>query len=166
MARTEKTNDQAPLKKDTPPPTKKTYKPKEMTRNRRIITLAIGDAIAFLIFASFGLKSHNEGLSIPQIIITALPFAAGWFLVSPFVGAFRSDIVANPRAMTNRTALAWLLSWPVAMALRWLLVERTQNTSPNAFITFAIVVFVFNLAILLLWRWPFALNNSLRQREM
>jgi cytochrome c oxidase assembly factor CtaG len=51
------------------------------------------------------------------------------------------------------------------MALRWLLVDRTRNTSFTAFITFAFVALVINVVILLLWRWPFAFNNSIRERE-
>ena len=140
-----------------------TYKP--MSSRRRVITLAIGDAIVFLVFASIGQNSHGEPLSIPSIIFVALPFALGWFLVAPFAGAFREDIVSNPRRMANRTIQAWFLSWPVAMALRWLLVDRTRNTSLISFITFAFVALVIMIVILLLWRWPFAFNNSIRERE-
>ena len=140
-----------------------TYKP--MSSRRRVITLAIGDAFVFLVFASIGQNSHGESLSIPSIIFIALPFALGWFLVAPFVGAFREDIVSNPRRMTNRTIQAWFLSWPVAMVLRWLLVDRTRNTSLISFITFAFVALVIIIVILLLWRWPFAFNNSVRERE-
>ena len=141
------------------------YIPKPMSPRRRVITLAIGDAIVFLVFASIGQNSHGESLSISSIIFIATPFALGWFLVSPFAGAFRDDIVSNPRRMANRTIRAWFLSWPVAMALRWLLVDRTHNTSLPSFLTFAFVVLLINTVILLLWRWPFAFNNSLRERE-
>jgi hypothetical protein len=140
-----------------------TYRP--MSSRRRVITLAIGDAVVFLVFASIGQNSHGESLSIPSIIFVALPFALGWFLVAPFAGAFRDDIVSNPRRMANRTIQAWFLSWPLAMALRWLLVDRTSNTSLISFLTFAFVALVIIIVILLLWRWPFAFNNSIRERE-
>jgi Protein of unknown function (DUF3054) len=140
-----------------------TYKP--MSSRRRVITLAIGDAIVFLVFASIGQNSHGEPLSIPSIIFIALPFTLGWFLVAPFAGAFREDIASNPRRMANRTIQAWFPSWPVAMALRWLLVDRTRNTSLISFITFAFVALVIIVVLLLLWRWPFAFNNSIRERE-
>jgi hypothetical protein len=149
----------------TPAAKRDPYTFKAMSPRRRIITLAIGDAIVFLVFASIGQNSHGESLSIPSIIFIALPFALGWFLVAPFVGAFREDIVSNPRRMANRTIQAWFLSWPVAMALRWLLVDRTRNTSLISFITFAFVALVILIIILLLWRWPFAFNNSIRERE-
>lgn len=141
------------------------YKLKPMSPRRRVITLAIGDAFVFLVFASIGQNTHGEPLSVPNIIFIALPFALGWFLVAPFVGAYRGDIASNSRRMTNRTIRAWFLSWPVAMALRWLLVDRARNTSFAGFITFAFVALVINVVILLLWRWPFAFNNSIRERE-
>jgi hypothetical protein len=135
---------------------------KEIPYNQAVIMLVIGDLICFLIFAALGRNTHGEasGLAaIPQIIITALPFAAGWFLVSPFVGAFRHKILTQPRAMVMRTALAWLLAWPFAMFLRGIFVDHGKPP-----LSFAIVVLLFNMLLLLIWRWPFALNNSMRKR--
>jgi Protein of unknown function (DUF3054) len=135
---------------------------KEIPYNQAVIMLVIGDLICFLIFAALGRNTHGEasGLAaIPQIIITALPFAAGWFLVSPFVGAFRHKILTQPRAMVMRTALAWLLAWPFAMLLRGIFVDH--GIPP---LSFAIVVLLFNMLLLLIWRWPFALNNSMSKR--
>jgi hypothetical protein len=151
--------------KVTPAAKSKLHTLKPMSPRRRVITLVIGDAFVFLVFASIGQNSHGEPLSVSSIIFVALPFAIGWFLVAPFVGAFRGDIVSDPRRMTNRTIQAWFLSWPVAMALRWLLVDRTHNTSLISFLTFAFVVLLVNTVILLLWRWPFAFNNRIRERE-
>jgi hypothetical protein len=130
---------------------------------RHIITLVAGDALAFLAFAAIGRNTHGEaaGLAaIPQIVQTAAPFAIAWFIVAPFAGAYRRDLVANPRKMAKRTVIAWLLSWPVAMALRGILVDH--GIPPY---TFALITLVFNTAILLIWRWPYALNNSIKKRE-
>src|SRR5258708_20332840 len=99
---------------------KKIRAPKAMLYRQAVITLVIGDFLCCLSFPALGSGSHGEvtGLAaIPHIILVALPFAIGWFLVSPFVGAFRRDVLARPRAMAIRTALAWLLSWPVTMVL-------------------------------------------------
>ena len=146
------------------PITEKKVKPsREIPYKQAVIMLVIGDLLCFLIFVAFGRSSHGEAsgfAAIPQIIITALPFIAGWFLVSPIVGAFRHKILAQPRSMVIRTALAWLLAWPVAMLLRGIFVDH--GVPP---ISFAIVVLLFNMLLLLIWRWPFALNNSLRKRE-
>jgi hypothetical protein len=150
MATTEKTND-----------TKKTGQLRKIPDMQRILTLALGDVFAFLIFATIGRGSHGETTGIaalPEVVVTAAPFAIGWFLVAPFVGAFRRDVVANPRTMAIRTALAWILAWPVGLLLRWLFVGRVPPLS------FALIVLSFNLAVLLVWRWPYALNNSIRKR--
>jgi Protein of unknown function (DUF3054) len=142
---------------------KKVKLSKEIPYKRAVILLVIGDALCFLIFVALGRSSHKEAsgfAAIPQIIITALPFIASWFLVSPFVGAFRHKILAQPRSMVIRTALAWLLAWPVAMLLRGIFVDH--GVPP---LSFAIIVLLFNMLLLLIWRWPFALNNSLRKRK-
>lgn len=128
-----------------------------------IISLAMGDALCFLIFAAIGRGNHGEatGLAaIPQIVVTALPFLAGWFLVAPFVGAFRRDLAANPRKMAGRTLLSWVLAWPVAMAIRGIFVDH--GIPP---LTFALITLIFNTIILLLWRWPYAINNSIKGRR-
>jgi len=141
---------------------KKVRTPKEIPYKQAVIMLVIGDLLCFLIFVAFGRNSHGEAsgfAAIPQIIITALPFAAGWFLVSPFVGAFRHKILAQPRSMVIRTAVAWLIAWPVAMLLRGIFVDHSVPP-----LSFAIIVLLFNMLLLLIWRWPFALNNSLRKR--
>jgi Protein of unknown function (DUF3054) len=145
-----------------PVTTKKVRARKEIPYQQAVIMLVIGDLVCFLIFAALGRNTHGEAsgfAAIPQIIITALPFAAGWFLVSPFVGAFRHKILAQPRAMVLRTVLAWLLSWPIALLLRGIFVDH--GIPP---LSFAIVVLLFNTVLLLVWRWPFALNNSMRKR--
>ena len=137
--------------------------PLEMSNTRRIATLVIGDTLAFLIFAAIGRSSHGEatGLAaIPQIALTAAPFAAAWFIVAPFAGAYRRELTAQPRKMAIRTILAWVLSWPVAMALRGIFVDHAVPP-----ISFALITLIFNTFILLIWRWPFALNNSIKKRS-
>ncbi len=154
MPTTEETN--------APVTTKKVSMRKEIPYNRAVVILVTGDIICFLTFAALGRNTHGEAAgfgAIPQIITTALPFAIGWFLVSPFVGAFRREIVAQPRAMAMRTALAWLLSWPVTMLLRGIFVDH--GIPP---LTFALIVLLFNMAFLVVWRWLFALYNSRRKR--
>lgn len=116
--------------------------------------LVAGDAISFLVFAGVGRRSHNEtsGLgAIAQIAATAAPFALGWFLVSPFAGAFGRSLLGAPRRMLARTELAWLAAWPVALALRWAL--STDHQIP---LSFAIVVLISNAVFLGIWRTVFA----------
>ena len=154
MATPEKTRDTAVPEKRP--------QAKEPSDLRRILTLVGGDVLAFLAFAALGRETHGETsgfAALPDIAITAAPFAIGWFLVSPLVGAFRRELMAEPRAMAIRTALAWILSWPIGLALRWLF---TGHFPP---LSFALVTLIFNLGILLIWRWPYALTNSLNKRQ-
>lgn len=142
---------------------KETRTPSEPQNAPHIATLVIGDTLAFLIFAAIGRSSHGEtaGLaSIPQIVLTAVPFAAAWFIVAPFVGAYRRELTAQPRKMAIRTILAWVLSWPLAMVLRGLFVDHAVPP-----VSFALITLIFNTFILLVWRWPYALNNSIKKRE-
>src|SRR5437763_11873246 len=100
---------------------------RERSTSRHIVVLASGDLLAFLAFAAIGRGSHGEttGLAaIPQVILTAAPFAIAWFIVAPFVGAYRSVLVTHPRKMVLRTLVAWVLSWPVSMLLRGIFVDH------------------------------------------
>jgi hypothetical protein len=127
---------------------------------RRIATLALGDFVAFNIVTAIGLLSHGEltGLQrIGEVLQIATPFAAGWFAVAPFVGVFRADVVAQPRRMLLRAALAWLIALPIGLLL-WSLV-RGRWVQP----AFAIVTFITNLVVLLGWRGAFAWLAARRQ---
>ena len=145
--------------------------PKEQSPLARIATLAVGDAIVFLIFAAIGRNNHGEAsgfAAIPQVVLTALPFIVGWFVVAPFVGVYRRVLADQPKAMAIRTVLAWLLSWPVGLLLRWFFVDRVKvpPTDIKDFTAFAIVALIFNLLVLIVWRVPYALNNKVRRRNI
>ena len=128
---------------------------------RRLANLVLGDILVFLVFSVIGRISHGEpvGLTaLPQVVGTAAPFAAGWFIVAPFVGAYRRDITAQPREMARRTAFAWVLACPVGLTLRGIFVDH--GAPP---FSFAIITLLFVLVVMLLWRWPYALTNSLKK---
>jgi hypothetical protein len=157
MATTEKTNN---ISTSTEPPTNVSA---VQAGRGRIVSLVIGDTLAFIIFAVIGRSSHGESVSpgsILQILLTAAPFAAGWFMVAPFLGAFRRDITDNPRKMVTRTLLAWVCAWPVAMALRGIFVDH--GVPP---VSFAIITLIFNTFILNVWRGLYAFYNSLKGRR-
>src|SRR5579864_2965573 len=135
---------------------------KEMSYRQAVISLVIGDILVFVIFAIIGDTSHGKlsGLaSILHSILVALPFIAGWFIVSPFLGMFRRDILTRPRAMAVRTLRAWIPAWIIAMYLRGIFFDH--GVPPAVFMVIALL---FNLALLEIWRWPFALNNAARKR--
>ena len=136
----------------------------ELPNRTRVVSLVVGDILCFLIFVSLGSNAHGKGVNFLYSLWLVIPFLAAWFLVSPFIGAYRADVATRPSKMLVRTALCWLATWPVAMVLRWLLVERVNPVSFGSFLSFAIVVLIANFVLLVLWRWPFTLNNSLRKR--
>ena len=124
----------------------------------RIALLVIGDAIVFIVFAVIGMRSHKEGLTVPSVLITAAPFAIGWFIVSPFIGAFRRNVISQVRTMSARSALAWLAAWPVGLLLRGI----TRQEIPP--VTFALITLVTNAIFLQIWRVPFAWAANRRKR--
>ena len=71
----------------------------------RIAALVMGDLIAFAVFATLGRDTHHEATgfdAIGQTLWTALPFALGWFLVAPWLGAFRRAGAERPLADTAK----------------------------------------------------------------
>ena len=126
---------------------------------RRTALLVIGDALALLIFAALGRASHGEdaGLTaLAQVAETAAPFIIGWFAVAPLFGAYRAQVTGALQPMLARTALTWLVAWPIGLGLRALI---RQTTIP---VSFALVTFVTVLAIMSLWRGAFALIAARR----
>jgi len=147
--------------KQPAPPKKRAY-PAERPYRQSVILLVIGDILCFLIFALLGDTSHGEftGLAaILHIIVISLPFLAGWFLVAPFLGLFRKELMAEPRAMAYRTAIAWIPAWVIAMILRGIFIDHAVPGT-----AFMLIALVFNLGLLEIWRWPFALNSLVRKR--
>lgn len=128
----------------------------------RVIALAAGDAASFLLFAAVGRRTHDEASGITallQIAETALPFALGWFAISPFAGAFRRNKTTGLWRMLTRTEFAWLLAWPVTLMLRWAIAP--DHSVP---FSFAIVILLANAVFLGLWRTAFTLVERWRSR--
>lgn len=128
-----------------------------------LLSLILGDVLVFLIFSAIGRRSHGEAAGLNallQIAVTAAPFAAAWFLVSPWFGAFRRRVVTEPKTMVVRTLLAWLAAWPLAMALRGILVDHAIPPW-----TFGLITLITNTILLLLWRAPLAWLVKQRKRS-
>lgn len=124
---------------------------------RRTGALVAGDLAAFHLVTAIGLLSHGEltGLAaLGEIVQIAIPFAAGWFLIAPFLGAYRAELIMQPRRSLARVALAWLIALPIGLLL-WSVV-RQKTIQP----AFAVVTFITNLVVLLGWRGAFALLAS------
>jgi asparagine N-glycosylation enzyme membrane subunit Stt3 len=101
--------------------------------------LALVDALAVLLFAAIGRRSHDEGLALVGIVEVAAPFLAG-----ALVGALASRSWRDPLSFRNGLAV-WAGAVVVGLLLRWAFVDRP----PVSFVVVATV----SLAVLVLgWR--------------
>lgn len=132
----------------------------------RTVALVAGDSLSFTVFAAVGRLQHGEvaGLdALGQVVVTAAPFALGWFLVSPWVGVYRRKLTKSMTHMLGRTELAWLAAYPVALALRLLLVR--DGATPAQIVSFAVVILIANAVFLGFWRLAFAWVERLLSRS-
>ncbi len=141
----------------SPPAESRTEIAQRSTGNvARIVNLVVGDILVFLIFAFIGMKSHGEDVTVPSLLATAAPFAGAWFVISPFIGAYKRKLDDNPGLMVRWTVLAWIASWPLALIIRGLIEGHVPP------ISFALITLFTNMLLLLLWRWPYALTKRNR----
>jgi Protein of unknown function (DUF3054) len=111
-------------------------------KTRRGLILLAGDLICFLVFAVLGLRSHEDGITLSGIVRAATPFQAGWLLAG-LVPVFHER-----RSKHRRTGVLrrWAPAWVIGLALRTLFFDRSFEVS------FAIVSFLANALLLLIWR--------------
>lgn len=138
-------------------------KPGNKKESQRLWIVLIGDVLVFLIFSVIGTYSHEGLMGIGQVIWTALPFILSWFLIAPFLGAFRRELMTRPKAMALKTMLAWLAAWPLGVALHF--VFDWHVISVVSTLSFALVTLITNAIFLLIWRVPFALANMTRDHQ-
>jgi hypothetical protein len=112
----------------------------------RTLGLIVGDVTMFGLFVAIGRRSHSEPTTFGEIVQIAAPFALGWLAVAPWFKLFRPEVYTAPRRALVHTTAAWALAAPLGLALRTFAWNREFK------IAFAITTFLFNLALLLLWR--------------
>ena len=109
--------------------------------------LISGDILAVAVVTYIGFATHNEAdLSfLPRMLAAFVPLLAAWFLLAPWFGLFRPEIIAGFKQLW-RPVLAMLFAAPLAAVLRglWL----------NAPIIpiFAVVLASTSALGMLLWR--------------
>jgi hypothetical protein len=126
-------------------------KDQTQTSIKRSLALIIGDTIVFLTFAFIGVTSHREAVSPLRIVMIAAPFALGWFIVAPLLGAFTHKKTATVHNMALTTLLAWLPAFILGITFRGL--TGDHKVPPPSFI---IITLISNTILLMLWRLPFA----------
>jgi len=115
---------------------------------RYIAVVALGDMFVFLAFVILGKAEH--GITLGQALVrTALPFAIVCFVTSPWLGAYRSSVLYNPRTMAWKIPLIWLLCGLVALFARAFLTDRPL------ILAFAIVAIAVQGVLLVSWRGVF-----------
>lgn len=114
------------------------------------LLLISGDLFAIATVTVIGFATHGEtGLSfLPRMATTFISAACAWFLVSPWLGLFRDDVIRNPRQVW-RPALAMIFAGPLAVVLRGLLL----NTAILPI--FAVVLAATSALGMVVWRGLF-----------
>jgi len=86
--------------------------------------LIIGDILSIAIITLVGFATHNEAdvSFIPRMSAVFLPLVVGWFLLSPWFGLFKHEIVSNPKQLW-RPALSAFFAVPFAATLRGLILH-------------------------------------------
>ncbi len=104
-----------------------------------------GDALAFLAFAALGRNQHHEASGVLAAVQTAWPFIAGWVLTAPFQGVLMVER-GKPLEAARDALRCWPMAWLLALAFRAGVQRRAVPVS------FDIVAFLTNLALLACWR--------------
>ena len=88
-------------------------------RKHVLVALAVlGDAMVFVLLVILAPVEHGS-VQIEAFGRTALPFAAVWFLASPWLGTFRASTLASLRARPpgKSPSSGWAVeSWPSCCA--------------------------------------------------
>ena len=112
----------------------------------------LGDLAVFGIFVAVGGAEHGVGYG-GAAMRTALPFAAVWFVMGPWFGAFRVSTMTSVRVTAWKIPLIFLLCGVIAVALRAWLFDRGFQ------LTFALVAVGAQVVMLLWWRAALALGG-------
>ncbi|KAA8493978.1 Adenylate kinase 8 [Porphyridium purpureum] len=108
--------------------------------------LAAGDLSMFLVFASIGQMNHKESVDLLSTLQVAFPFALGWVLGSPVLGAYTAAATSSQSAVLACVARSALVALPLGLAIRGL---ETSHVPPPSFAGIAMIT---NLILLSAWR--------------
>ncbi|MFD0870093.1 Protein of uncharacterised function (DUF3054) [Chlamydia abortus] len=114
-----------------------------------VLLLLAGDWAVLLLFTMLGGLEHRMGLSLWDVVIVAMPYLLVWPVIALWTGAYRRTAYSGYGKAAIVTACAWIITHPLALALRWILYNKP------AFTTFAPVALVFVYLFLAAWRLCF-----------
>ncbi|OMC34724.1 hypothetical protein A5739_05525 [Mycobacterium colombiense] len=121
-----------------------------MLRLQRPAWLAV-DVIGVLVFCALGRRSHDEGLNISGIAVTAWPFLTG-----TVVGWLLSRGWRRPTAVVPTGVVVWLSTVVVGMLLR---------KASSAGVAASFVVVATTVTALFLLGWRVVAGLALRRRS-
>lgn len=121
-----------------------------MRRLQRPAWLAV-DVVGVLVFCALGRRSHDEGLNVSGIAVTAWPFLTG-----TVVGWLLSRGWRRPTAVVPTGVIVWLSTVVVGMLLR---------KASSAGVAASFVVVATTVTALLLLGWRVAAGLALRRRS-
>jgi DUF3054 family protein len=121
-----------------------------MLRLQRPAWLAV-DVVGVLVFCAVGRRSHDEGLDVTGIAVTAWPFLTG-----TVVGWLVSRGWRRPTAVAPTGVVVWLSTVVIGMLLR-------KATSAGVAASFVVVATTVTALLLLGWR--VAAGLTLRRRS-
>lgn len=121
-----------------------------MLRLQRPAWLAV-DVVGVLVFCAVGRRSHDEGLNVTGIAVTAWPFLTG-----TVIGWLISRGWRRPTAVAPTGVVVWLSTVVIGMLLR-------KATSAGVAASFVVVATTVTALLLLGWR--VAAGLTLRRRS-
>jgi peptidoglycan/LPS O-acetylase OafA/YrhL len=98
------------------------------------------DVVAVLVFCAVGRRSHDEGLNVTGVALTAWPFLTG-----TIVGWLVSRAWRRPTAVVPTGVIVWLCTLAVGMLLR-------KASSAGVAASFVLVAASVTALLLLGWR--------------
>jgi Protein of unknown function (DUF3054) len=111
-----------------------------MVRAQRGPSWLAVDVVCVLVFCAVGRRSHDEGVNVAGIAITAWPFLSGTAL-----GWLASQAWRRPAALVPTGVVVWLCTFAVGMLLR-------KATSAGVAASFVVVASSVTALLLLGWR--------------
>ena len=109
----------------------------------RDFLLYAGDFFCFLIFAVLGLRSHEDGITADGILRAAVPFQVSWLAMTLLL---RGQPGIGEITRSRNVIRVWIPALVLGLAIRSLVFGRAFAP------TFAVVAFLVNGALLVLWR--------------
>jgi hypothetical protein len=127
----------------------RTYLGGRVEASRRTVRLAVGDAVAVLVFAAIGQARHGGGVT--ATLVTAGEFGLGWVVVATLLGAYGPRALASPGRAAGLGVLAWIGGSVLGAVIRTV-VEPYATLNP----VFVLVTMAVGVVILGGWRFSAA----------